>query len=87
VSNSTGISPKGSWSIPIVWNNLHTSAVTKTLRRSIAPALPTERGQTSNGPFRYGWFAPMFANLWEPPPQVAHARLQDYARRAGHDPP
>ena len=62
-------STEGSWSILDCLQHLNVS-VTKTLPafdRSIAAG--RERGQTSNGPFRYGWFARMFARSMEPPPK------------------
>ena len=62
-------SAEGSWSILDCLEHLNVS-VTKTLPafdRSIADG--REKGQTSNGPFRYGWFARMFARSMEPPPK------------------
>src|SRR6267378_283789 len=57
-----------SWSILDCLEHLNVS-VTKTLPafdRSIAEG--RARGQVSNGPFRYGWFARMLAASMEPPP-------------------
>src|SRR5213083_2202856 len=60
---------EGSWSILDCLQHLNVS-VTQTLPafdRSIAEG--REKGQTSNGPFRYGWFARMIARSMEPPPK------------------
>ncbi len=62
-------STEGSWSILDCLQHLNVS-VTQTLPafdRSIAEG--REKGQTSNGPFRYGWFARMIARSMEPPPK------------------
>src|SRR5258705_1330825 len=62
-------SAEGTWSILDCLEHLNVS-VTKTLPafdRSISDG--RERGQTSNGPFRYGWFARMIAGSMEPPPK------------------
>ena len=60
---------EGAWSILDCLEHLNVS-VTKTLPafdRSIAEG--RARGQASNGPFRYGWFARMLAASMEPPPK------------------
>jgi len=60
---------EGSWSILDCLEHLNVG-VTKTLPafdRSIAEG--RAKGQTSNGPFRYGWFARMVAGSMEPPPK------------------
>jgi hypothetical protein len=57
------------WSILDCLEHLNVG-VTKTLPafdRSIAEG--RARGQVSNGPFRYGWFARMIAASMEPPPK------------------
>jgi hypothetical protein len=60
---------EGSWSILDCLEHLNVG-VTKTLPafdRSITEG--RARGQMSNGPFRYGWFARMVARSMEPPPK------------------
>jgi len=60
---------EGSWSILDCLQHLNVG-VTKTLPafdRSIAAG--RAQGKTSNGPFRYGWFARMVARSMEPPPK------------------